>query len=73
MFKKTLVLAMALLLSLSVSGCGEKKTLHCDHCNTEVKVGAKSNMTEEWIIYCEDCNEELFGDDSVLNDYENLN
>ncbi len=71
MIKNTVILILALLLSLSVAGCGENKILHCDHCNAEVEVGNKSNMTEEWIIYCEECNEKLFGDDSALNDYEN--
>ena len=42
------------------------KILHCDHCGTEIKVSESSNMEEDWIIYCETCNEELFGDDPLL-------
>ena len=50
----------------ALAGCGETKTLHCDHCNKEVVVDEKSNMEEDWIVYCEECNEELFGDDPIL-------
>lgn len=60
------IFALLLILTLSLCGCGEKKTLHCDNCGIEVKADADSNMEEDWIIYCEDCNEELFGDDPVL-------
>ena len=71
MFKKTMVFVLTLLLLLSICSCGEKKILHCDNCNVEVEVGASSDMTEEWIIYCEECNEELFGDNPVFEDLEN--
>jgi endogenous inhibitor of DNA gyrase (YacG/DUF329 family) len=34
-----------------------KVTLHCDNCGKEVK--ADNNMTEEWLIFCSDCEKEL--------------
>lgn len=60
------LLAVALLLMVP-AGCGQTKTLHCDNCSKEVTVDADSNMEEEWLIYCEECNEELFGDDPLLS------
>lgn len=45
---------------------GYTKILHCDHCGEEVEVKESSNMEEDWIIYCEKCNEELFADDPLL-------
>lgn len=64
--------AISLMLLLVVMGsffvgCGEKKTLHCDRCGGEILVPVDNQMEEDWIIYCETCNEELFGDDPVLN------
>ena len=44
------------MLVLGLTACG-KKTLHCDLCGKEVS--ADSNMDEDWIIYCEECEPEL--------------
>ena len=54
-----IVLAVLTLLML---GCAEKKTLHCDGCGKEVKVSADSNLTEDSIILCDDCQKKLYGD-----------
>lgn len=64
--KKIIILMLVACALVSFAGCGEKKALHCDGCNTEVQVDVKSNMEEDWIIYCEECNEEFFGDDPLL-------
>lgn len=65
--KKVLFLLLtATLLLATMVGCGKTKTLHCDHCKKEVTVEEDSNMEEGWLIYCEECNEELFGDDPLL-------
>lgn len=64
--KRIVCLVVAISMFFVMAGCGKTKTLHCDHCGTEVVVEEKSNMTEEWLIYCEECNEELFADDPVL-------
>ena len=64
---KKIIFAIALLLILlTVMLCGCTKTLHCDNCGVECVVSESSNMEENWSIYCEECNEELFGDDPVL-------
>ena len=66
---KKLISLLLLLVAMGMLfvGCGEKKILHCDHCGGETEVPADNQMEEDWIIYCESCNEELFGDDPVLN------
>lgn len=64
--KKVLCLILAVSVLFALAGCVKTKTLHCDYCNKEVEVKENSNMDEEWIIYCEECNEELFGNDPVL-------
>ena len=51
---------MAVLVLLML-GCA-KKTLHCDGCGKEVKVSADSNLTEDSIILCKDCQKKLYGD-----------
>lgn len=65
--KKVLLLLIAIMtLLLCMAGCSKTKTLHCDNCNKEVTVDADSNMEEEWLVYCDECNEKLFGDDPLL-------
>lgn len=64
--KKTVIAVLLLLLLLCVAGCGSK-VLHCDHCGKEISVKESSNMEEDWIIYCEECNEELFEGDPLLD------
>jgi DNA replicative helicase MCM subunit Mcm2 (Cdc46/Mcm family) len=65
--KKFALIILISLLALSLFACGKTKILHCDNCNKEVKVEQDSNMEEDWTIFCESCNEELFGDDPLLN------
>ena len=59
--KKTIVLALMMLLALSsLSACkGETKTLTCDGCGKQVQVSAKSEMEEDWIVFCKDCEPEI--------------
>ena len=63
--KKLLIILTAVCI-LSCTSCTEKRILHCDSCNTQIKVKASSDMDEDWYIYCKTCNRELFGDDPVL-------
>ncbi len=61
------VLAITLLLMLLLCGCGKTKIVYCDHCGAEIKVAEDSNMNDEdWILFCKDCEEELFGDEPVV-------
>ncbi len=54
--KRMFIVLLVIVTLLTVSSCGEKKILHCDKCNTEVKVDVDSEMDESWTIYCSDCN-----------------
>ena len=64
--KKILCFIVVFTLLLSLTGCGKKKILHCDNCDDEIKVNENNKMDESWTIFCESCNEELFGDNSLL-------
>ena len=64
--KKVLILGLIFAMLLSICSCIKLKTLTCDGCGKEVEVAESSNMNDEWIIYCEECNEEFFGDDPLL-------
>ena len=57
--KKFVLLLMILAMIFAFTGCGEKKTLTCDHCGADVQVAADSEMTDEWIIYCDECEASL--------------
>ncbi len=61
MAKRILAALLVLVMLLGLAACGEKRIVHCDHCGSEVKIDADSNMEEDWIIYCGPCNQELFG------------
>ena len=66
--KKLLCILLVVCLIFVMVGCGKTKTLHCDSCGKEVHVKEKSNMEEDWIIYCEECNEEIFSDDPIISE-----
>ena len=67
MMKKLICALLAVLMLLSMTACGPKKPVHCDACGEAVEIEADSNMTDEWLIYCGPCNEELFGDNPVVS------
>ena len=63
------VLTAGLLLCGVFTGCGKAATatriVHCDRCGKEVSVPEDSNMTDDWILYCSDCEKEL-GLDTII-------
>lgn len=63
--KKLLCFLVILVALLTLCSC-KAKTLHCDACGKEVTVKESSNMEEDWIIYCDECNEKLFATDPLL-------
>ena len=65
--KKFVLLILTLAMIFSFAGCGEKKTLRCDHCGADVQVAADSEMTDDWIIYCDECNVK-FGFDTLVSE-----
>ena len=52
------LLCLLLVVMLLLSGCG-KKTLTCDGCGREITVNAGSDVTDEWILYCAECEQKL--------------
>ena len=63
--KKLITLILALSMLTFLFSCGEKKILICDGCGKEVEVEASSNMTDDWTVYCSDCEKDL-GLDTVV-------
>ena len=58
------LLAMAMLL---LSACGkEQRTVICDGCGAQIQVDADSNITDEWILFCDTCEKDLFGEDGIV-------
>ena len=53
--KKLLIALLIALCLLSLAACGKSRIVHCDGCGKEIKVSANSNMTEDWIILCSEC------------------
>ena len=56
------------MIAAVFSGCGSAKAsrvVHCDRCGKEITVDADSNLTDEWILYCTDCEKEL-GLDTII-------
>jgi hypothetical protein len=65
--KKRLCLLLALMLMLTMFACGKAKIVTCDHCGEEIKLPSGSDITDEWIVYCETCELELFGEDGLIS------
>ena len=62
--KYLIALLFALLM---LTACGETKTVTCDGCGKTIEIEANSNITEDWIVYCEDCELALFGEGGVVS------
>lgn len=60
------ILALVLALSALLLGCKDTRTVKCDRCGTELTIDADSNMTDDWIIFCHDCENEAFGGTGVV-------
>lgn len=59
MLKKIACILLALTVILSFTAC-KTETYKCARCGTDVKVKASSPVTDEWTIFCEDCEEYVF-------------
>ena len=60
------LLVLLLVTMLVLTGCGKGAMVSCDHCGKEMKVRAGSNVDDSWIVYCEDCELELFGEEGLV-------
>ena len=56
---KTVIALLLLLLLLALAGCGAQKIVHCDRCGKEIRLDADSRITEEWTVFCKECEEEI--------------
>lgn len=63
--RKFVLLLSCIGLMTGFSACESSRIVHCDHCGKELKVKVSSNMTDDWIIYCKDCEKELGLDQMV--------
>ena len=60
MKRKMISLILCLLAALLLlSACGQSKIVHCDRCGKEIKLSADSNITEDWIVFCKECEAEI--------------
>ena len=60
-------LLLLVCLVFLLPGCGKTKTVTCDHCGTEITLTAGSKITDEWIVFCKECEEALFGETPVVS------
>ena len=66
--KKFFTLAVTLLCLVALlAGCGERKTVTCDGCGKEQKVEPGSKMDDSWIVYCDECYTEFFGEEGLIS------
>jgi hypothetical protein len=67
MKKRVLITFILSAVMIAAAGCGAK-TLHCDGCGVELKVQKSSNMEEDWIVFCKDCEEDLISTDPLIEE-----
>ena len=61
------ILALLLALLMLLSGCGKKtRTVTCDGCGADITVEEDSKITDEWILFCQECEQNLFGGTGVV-------
>ena len=65
--KKVLVFLLIAVLMLSLAACKtETVTLHCDgeNCENSVEVEVKNGNTpdESWVVFCQDCADNVLDD-----------
>lgn len=66
MIKRFVCFLLAFLMLSLLAGCATR-TVHCDACGDEITVEEKSNIEEDWIVFCKTCEEDLFGDNPVVS------
>ncbi len=62
MARKIIAVLLLVLIFGGIFLIGNKKTLHCDGCDEIIRVSKNSEMEEDWMIFCEDCNNAMTGD-----------
>lgn len=68
MAKRILSLLILTAMLLTLAACEKTRIVHCDRCGAEIVLKADdSNVDEDWILLCGDCEEELYGDDPLIS------
>lgn len=62
MIKKILAVLLLLAIFLGIFLIGNRKSLTCDGCGKTIRVSKNSEMQDDWIIYCNDCNSLMNGE-----------
>ena len=57
MYKRIYIITLSVFMLLLMNACGKTKILHCDSCKKEVLVSESSNMEEDWIVLCQECDD----------------
>ena len=64
---KMKIIALLLLAALMLAGCEEPRTVQCDACGKPQQVEKGSNITDDWIVYCDECYTPIFGEDGLVS------
>ena len=58
--KRLIAALLLVLVLLGLAACGgETRIVHCDRCGKEVVLPADSKITEDWIVFCKECEAEV--------------
>lgn len=57
--RRFIAMILVLVMLLMLTACGKTRTVTCDRCGAEIQVAADSNITDDWILFCEDCEAEI--------------
>ena len=61
MARKIIAVVLLVIIFGGIFLIGNKKTLHCDSCDKIIRVSKRSEMEEDWMIFCEECNNAMTG------------
>lgn len=56
--KAVKLFCLTLILAGLLAACGAK-TVTCDSCGKEILLEAGSKITDEWTVFCKDCEEQI--------------
>lgn len=55
--KRFMIFLLTAACLLGLCGCQKTRIVHCDRCGEEIEVKEDSNITEDWIVFCKNCEE----------------
>ena len=57
--KLVTAIVLAAAATILLTGCAKTKIVHCDRCGKEITLSADSRITEDWTVFCTECEEEI--------------